>query len=244
MLGLTWAWTVRLTSGALAVFSPVALTPEVKAKVAEMGGKLQYIVALDVEHHLFITEWSREFPDARIVGPEGLPEKRARVKGDAMVGQEPFFAVFTAEAKRAGSQRVSDEFDTDFAYEFVDAHPNKELVFLFKPDRVLIEADLMFNLPATEQYSRVPEAARPKDGVLKRLFASMQTTSGDAMAAKRFLWYLLSARDRPGFNESCRRIDDWDFQTIIPCHGETIEGDAKAVFRKVFQWHLEGSKKS
>jgi hypothetical protein len=39
---------VRLQSGALAVFSPTALTDEVKQKVAEMG-EVKYITALDIE---------------------------------------------------------------------------------------------------------------------------------------------------------------------------------------------------
>jgi hypothetical protein len=44
--------TVRLQSGALAVFSPVALTDDVKAKVASLG-EVKYITALDAEvsHH-------------------------------------------------------------------------------------------------------------------------------------------------------------------------------------------------
>ena len=40
--------TVRLQSGALAVFSPTALTDEVKQKVAELG-EVKYITALDIE---------------------------------------------------------------------------------------------------------------------------------------------------------------------------------------------------
>jgi hypothetical protein len=39
---------VRLQSGSLAVFSPVALTDEVKAKVAELG-EVRYICAPDAE---------------------------------------------------------------------------------------------------------------------------------------------------------------------------------------------------
>jgi hypothetical protein len=39
---------VRLQSGALAVFSPVALTDDVKRKVSELG-EVKYIAALDVE---------------------------------------------------------------------------------------------------------------------------------------------------------------------------------------------------
>ena len=39
---------MRLESGALAVFSPVALTEDVKAKVSELG-EVKYIAALDAE---------------------------------------------------------------------------------------------------------------------------------------------------------------------------------------------------
>jgi hypothetical protein len=41
---------VRLQSGALAVFSPVALTDDVKRKVSELG-EVKYIAALDAEVH-------------------------------------------------------------------------------------------------------------------------------------------------------------------------------------------------
>lgn len=232
---------VKLTSGALAVFSPVALTPEVKVKLTELGGKLSYIVAPDIAHHLFVSQWAAEFPDAKIIGPEGLPEKRAKTKGDPMIGNEAFFFVFKGGEAAKKEARISDEFDADFDYEYVDAHPNKELVFFFRPDRVLIEADLMFNLPAVEQYSRVPEAERAQS-LIARWFPSVQSTQGDAKGQKRFLWYLLSSQNRSGFNESVQRINKWDFTTVIPCHGDTIEGDGKEVFEKVFEWHLQGHK--
>jgi hypothetical protein len=227
---------VRLTSGALAVFSPVALTEESKAKVAELGGNLAYIVALDFEHHIFITEWAKQYPNAKIVGPEGLPEKRTKqsVK-DPKIGGEQFAVVFRKEGKRDIS--ISPEFDADFDYEYVDGHANKEIVFHYRPEKVLIEADLMFNLPAVEQYSKVPEAERP-NGFLDRLFQGVGNTSGDATWAKRFNWYL--AKDRNSMNESLRVIDKWDFTTLIPCHGDTIEGNAKELFRKVFRWNLDG----
>ena len=227
--------TVKLTSGALAVFSPVALTPEVKATLADLGGNLQFIVATDAEHHIFISDWAKEFPEAKIIGPEGLPEKRLKAD-DPKIGKEKFFAVFEAKTKR--ETRITEEFDRDFEYEYVDAHPNKELVFFYKPDRVLIEADLMFNLPPTEQYSRVPEEGR-KDGALGKLFSSFQSTEGAAKGQKRFIWHALSRSDRSGFNDSVQRIHGWDFTTIIPCHGDSIEGNGKEVFEKVFGWHLK-----
>ncbi|KAK3310771.1 uncharacterized protein B0T15DRAFT_507406 [Chaetomium strumarium] len=208
---------VRLRSGALAVFSPVALTEATKAKVASLGGDVRYLVATDIEHHIFLSEWAAVYPNAKLVGPEGLPEKRRKAAGsDPKVGDEPF------------------------AVAYVHAHPNKELVFLYKPDKVLIQADLMFNLPAVEQYSRVPDAEKPRLGMLGKMFGGMQSTEGEALGMKRFLWYAISRKDRTGFNESVRRIAGWDFETIVPCHGETIVGNGKELFEKVFAWHLEG----
>ncbi|KAK0628617.1 beta-lactamase-like protein [Bombardia bombarda] len=230
---------VRLTSGGLAVFSPVALTDETKAKVQSLGGDVKYLVALDIEHHIFLSDWARAYPGAKLVGPEGLPEKRAKMNDDK-VGKEPFAVVFTAATKTTTS--IGADFDADFEYEYADAHPNKELVFFYKPDRVLIEADFMFNLPAVEQYSRVPDAEKPRPGLLARTFASWNSTEGEAKGMKRLIWYAFSRGNREGFNATVRRIDAWDFRTIIPCHGDTIEGNGKEVYRKVFDWHLKGHK--
>ncbi|KAI3397817.1 hypothetical protein diail_10350 [Diaporthe ilicicola] len=231
---------VKLTSGALAVFSPVAMTDDVKAKLAELGGKVKYIVATDIEHHIFITEWHQAYPEARIIGPEGLYEKRVKQSAnDPKIGKEEFAVIFTAKDKL--NIKIDDEFDRDFLYEYVDSHANKELVFLYKPERIMIEADLMFNLPADEQYSKCPESEK-KVGFPGSLFVSLQSTQGEAKGMKRFLWYVLSARDRAGFNESVKRINDWDFDTLIPCHGETLVGNGKETFTRIFEWHLNGKK--
>jgi hypothetical protein len=233
---------VRLTSGALAVFSPVALTPEVSAKLASMGNNVKYITAPDMEHHIFISQWHEAFPEAHVIGPEGLPEKRAKAaaeKESPSAGpQVPFSTIFAAKTKT--STKISDEFDADFDYEFVDAHPNKELVFFYKPDKVLIEADYMFNLPATEQYSKTGEPANK--GLWSKFFISLQKTTGTAIWQKRLIWYAMSSADRPGFDTSAKRINSWDFNTIIPCHGDVIQGNGKDIFRKVFEWHLKGLK--
>jgi len=219
----------------------VALTPEAKAKVDSLGGQVRYIVALDIEHHIFISDWAKAYPEATIIGPEGLPEKRTKMHAspeNSNVGEESFATVFTKPNKR--EIRISPDFDADFEYEYVDAHPNKEIVFFYKPDGVLIQADLMFNLPAEEQYSRVPEAEKPQHaGILAKTFMALQSTAGDAKWQKRFLWHAASRSDRGGFNESMKRIEGWGFDTIVPCHGETVVGGGKALFEKVFEAHLK-----
>lgn len=219
---------VKLQSGALAVFSPVSLTSEVQQKIDSLGGNVQYITAPDFEHHIYVTPWAKAFPNAKVIGVEGLPEKR---KSNPEHRDTEFHHVFTKEKKALA---ISDEFDQEFESEYVHSHTNKELVFLHKPSRTMIEADLMFNLPATEQFSKTDIS--PTAGVLTKLFAGMMNLKGDATWHKRFLWYAASASDREGFKKSVAAIDKWDFDRIIPCHGDVIETGGKGVYDNLMQW--------
>jgi hypothetical protein len=204
----------------------------VRQSIESLGGQVKYITALDYEHHIFLGEWHSAFPDAKVLGVDGLPAKRTAQKNEDV----PFFLEFTAE--NAAEAEIDPEFDTDFEHEYIGSHPNKELVFFYKPDRTLIEADLMFNLPATEQYSR--SGISPTQGFLTKLFSGIQGTAGSALWQKRIIWYLASKQDRPAFNRSIQNIDRWNFDRIIPCHGDVIESEGKGIFRKVFEWHLQG----
>jgi len=223
---------VKLKTGNVAVFSPVAFTPAVKAKVQSLG-PVKYIVAPDMEHHIFISTWAKEFPEAEIIAMEGLPEKR---EGDPATRGTKFHHVFSAKNKL--DLHITPEFDEEFSYEYFHSHANKELVFLHRPSRTMIEADLLFNLPATEQYSKSGVNART--GILTRLFGGMMNTRGDMIWQKRFLWYAASKADRPAFNESAKRIGQWDYDRIIPCHGDVIETGGKSIMGKAMAWHTEG----
>ncbi|RFU30362.1 hypothetical protein B7463_g5979, partial [Scytalidium lignicola] len=233
------ATIVKLSNNSLAVFSPVALTPSVRSKLDSLspGSPVAYLIAPDVEHHVYLSAWATAFPQAKIIGPEGLPEKRAtQSKTDKTVLNLPFSTVFTKKNKF--EVKIDADFDSDFMYEYVDAHPNRELVFFHKPTATLIEADLMFNLPATEQYSRTNVS--PTSGFASKLFNALMNTKGDAIWQKRMAWYAFSKDDRTGFSESVRRIDGWGIKNIVPCHGDVVVGDGGEVFKKVFSWFLEG----
>jgi hypothetical protein len=108
---------VKLQTGNVAVFSPVSLTSDVKSKVQTMG-PIKYIIAPDLEHHLMVETWAKEYPEAELIAPEGLPEKHPGLK---------FAHVFTSKAK--SDMHISTEFDREFESEYFPMHPNKELVF-------------------------------------------------------------------------------------------------------------------
>ncbi|KIX92896.1 uncharacterized protein Z520_11372 [Fonsecaea multimorphosa CBS 102226] len=223
---------VKLQTGNVAVFSPVALTPDVKAKVTSMG-PIKYIVAPDIEHHIFISTWAKEYPEAEVIGMEGLPEKR---EGDPATKGTKFVHVFSAKNKL--DMHITPEFDAEFSYEYFHSHTNKELVFLHKPSRTMIEADLLFNLPATEQYSKT--GTHPNSGILTKLFAGIMNTKGEMTWQKRFLWYAAGGKDRKGFAESAKRIKSWDYDRVIPCHGDVIETGGKAIVDRATAWFTEG----
>jgi hypothetical protein len=221
---------IELSSGHLAIFSPVALTDDVRATVSSKGsGTVKYIIAPDIEHHIFVTPWAKAYPEAEIIGVEGLPEKR---EGDEATKGIKFHHVYSKGNKR--DLRVGREFDEDFEVEFVHSHQNKELALLHKPSKTLIQADLLFNLPATEQFSKSGVSAT--SGILTKLFGGIMNLRGDATWQKRAIWYGVAGKDRKGFAESVARIEKWDFDRIVPCHGDVIETGGKQKFEGLMNW--------
>lgn len=48
----------------------------------------------------------------------------------------------------------------------------------------------------------------------------------------------VASKDKPSFSASAKRVAAWDFDRIIPCHGDVIETGGSDVFRRLFAWHL------
>jgi len=221
----------RLNSGSLAIFSPVALSPEVRAEVDKMGGNVSYIIAPDMEHHLYLGAWKAAFPNANVIAPDGLYQKRQK-QGNEDVHVD---YAFTRENKRELSSSLPEDFRSTFDLEFFDGHASREVVLLHRQDRTLIQADLMFNLPAKEQYSKTDEDAT--SGFITKFFSYFTNTAGDMKGQQRFINYAM-AKDKGSFAASSRIVAAWNFEKIIPCHGDVIEKDANDVFRKLFAWHI------
>lgn len=227
------ATLVKLATGNMLVVSPVALTADVQQTIESQRGKIKYIAAPDMEHHIHLTAWKKAFPHAEIIAPEGLREKRQRNPDQK---DTELTHILTKGNKH--NIHISEEFDKEFDIEYVDGHANKEIAFLHKPSKTLIQADLIFNLPGNEQYSRSDES--PTSGIFTKLFRPLiSATPPPATWNKRFVWYALTS-DRQSLSQSVARMNDWDFDRVIPCHGDVIETGGKAVFQNAFEWFLQG----
>ena len=66
---------VRLASGALWCWSPVALTPALKTAIDRIGRPL-HLVSPNKIHHIYLQDWKAVWPDAALWGPASTIRKR------------------------------------------------------------------------------------------------------------------------------------------------------------------------
>lgn len=127
MLGLqlgTRTTVVKMDDGSLWVHSPIALDDALAAELADLG-PIGNIIAPNAFHHVYIADWKRAYPEARLWGAQGLIKKRRDVTFNAVLGRD------------------------EGAWPFRSCHiPGTlldETVFLHEPSGTLIHADLFEN---------------------------------------------------------------------------------------------------
>jgi hypothetical protein len=120
---------VRLSDGSLFVWSPIALSSELKKEVDALG-PVAHLISPNKIHHLFLGEWKAAYPQARLYASPGLPAKRRNLPFDAVLGNapEPDWADDIDQVEMAGSVAMT------------------EVVFFHRKSRTAIFADLIENL--------------------------------------------------------------------------------------------------
>lgn len=120
----------RLSGGRLFIWSPTALTPELKTQVEALG-EPAFLVSPNKIHHLFLSEWKAAYPGARMFASPGL---RARRKALA----------FDADLADAADPAWAGEIDQVL---FKGSPFLTEAVFFHRASRTALFADLIQNLP-------------------------------------------------------------------------------------------------
>jgi hypothetical protein len=122
---------VRLATGKVWVWSPIALTDEL-AHAVEVLGAVSDIVSPNKLHHLFLPAWAARFPAARIHAPPGLARK---------VKQLHFCSELTDRPDGAWITEIDQVvFRGSFAL--------TEVVFFHRVSRTAIFGDLIQRFPA------------------------------------------------------------------------------------------------
>jgi hypothetical protein len=203
---------IRMPGGRLFLHSPTRLDDDTKSALDALG-EVGAVVAPSRAHHLFVGDYLRVWPGAKLYGPPGLvgelEDFRARIgarrdlKLDAILGDEP-------QAEWAGEIEQ---------HLFKGAPALNEVVFFHRPSRSAIFTDLVFNVPAGFKDARVFYAivgARGRFGPHRLI--------------------RLMIRDRAAARESVATILKWDFDRVIVTHGDVLESGGHAKFAAAFSY--------
>lgn len=120
---------VRLDSGALWVHSPVAIDDQLFAELTRLG-PIQYLVAPNRLHHLYVADLHRRVPEARLYLAPGLPAKRPDLSAGTEIDEAGVYPWSTEIAHHcvAGLRVLG------------------EVSFWHRSSRTLILTDLAFNI--------------------------------------------------------------------------------------------------
>ena len=120
---------IRLADRGLFAWSPIALSPDLKAHVDALG-PVRCLVSPNRLHHLFLGQWKSAYPQAKLYASPGLSRKRRDLAFDGELGEapEPEWAADVDQVPVRGSFLT-------------------EVEFFHRLSRTAIFTDLLQNLP-------------------------------------------------------------------------------------------------
>lgn len=201
----TRAAVIRLADGSLFVWSPVALSDPLRADIDALG-PVRHIVAPNKLHNLWLAEWKKVYPDARLYAAPGLPRKRRDLAFDGVLGDrpEPAWAGDVDQILVPGSAVLT------------------EIVFLHKPSRTAIFCDLIQNFPRgwfkgwRGWLARLDGIVQPRHGAPKEWRATF--------------------RHRARTRQAVQRIIDFAPERVFLPHGDLVRQNGTEFVRAGFRW--------
>ena len=201
---------IRLAGGDLLVHSPAPLTDQLRTALAQLG-EVRFVVPANIFHgHLYMEQYSQAYPGAKLFAVPGLERRRKdlRFAGTLSSGPEPEWSEDLDQAAFDGAR--------------VGRRPLSEVEFLHRQTRTLITGDCCFNIgpdwPLVMRLAAWGPRMRPRVGP--------------------DVTFRLAIRDRQAARRSIQRILAWDFDRILPGHGEIVESGGKAALEQGFGWLL------
>lgn len=200
---------VRLASGALWCWSPVALTPALKTAIDRIGRPM-HLVSPNKIHHIYLQDWKAVWPDAALWGPASTIRKRPDLTFEAPLENEP----------PAAWEGAIDQI-------WFDGSPvMDEIVFLHQPSQTAILADLSENF--SEAFVR-----RYWKGWKRWIAKPWGITEGKGQAP---LEWRLSFIRRKATRAARDRLLAWNPRQVVMAHGEIQRENGLAFLKRSFAW--------
>ncbi len=205
----TRAVVVRLPGNTLWVWSPIALTPELRREVEGLGS-VAHLVSPNKLHHLYLQDWKAAFPAARLWGPQSTIKKRRDLAFQPALNNEPppEWAEVIDQAWFRGSP-------------FLD-----EIEFFHKPSAAAIIADMSQNFSSAFLRDHWPWWMR----MLARL-AGMTEGKGYGPLELR-----LTTMDRRSARATVEKMLAWNPHRVVMAHGVWQRENGRDYLERAFNW--------
>jgi hypothetical protein len=125
---------IRLSSGSIVLHSPIKMSDQLVEQIQQLGS-VDFIVAPNRFHHLFVLDAVKQFPSSELYLADGLEKKRRDIKNYQYLSRPP--------AAWAEELQV-------FKYEGVPKLG--EYVFYHYESRTLITTDIVFNMRTAKNW--------------------------------------------------------------------------------------------
>jgi len=206
---------IRMKDGGVWLLASTPLDEGTKSTLDNIG-PVRFIISPDAVHHLFLTQYKKAYPSAKVIGPEAalarLEDKS--LKFDGVWGRDPVDTKYG--------------FEDDIKACYFDGFKNKDIAFFHPDSKTLIEADLLMNLPGTEQYSKQPSKWR---------FPFQSSLNPWSSLHPHVVWAL--GINKEAMKRDAKTVASWDFERIIPCHGDVIEERGKDAWLSTYKFFLQ-----
>jgi len=201
-----------LAAGKLALVSPIPIDDARAAAIAELG-EVEFLIAPNLLHHLYLDAAIRRYPRARVVAPGRLRGKKPELRVDVALDPE----LDPAALARAVPPELSAAVDVVA----IGGVPGlDELVFYHRATRTLVVTDLVFHV--TQPRGWMAHLTFFLVGCYRRL--------GSSRALR------LLVKDRAAARASVERVLALPFETLVVAHGDVIEQEAQARLGQALAW--------
>lgn len=201
----------RLPSGALWIWSPIALDDDLKGAVAALG-QPAHLVSPNPIHHLSLAAWKAAYPQAKLWGPAQTIAKRGDLRFEPALGDTP---------------PTAWEGAIDQAW-FGGSFVMEEILFFHRPSRTAILGDSSENFSAEWLRAHWPIWARP----FARLWQIVEPYGYAPLE-----WRATFVK-RGAAKAAARKAIAWNPERVIMAHGAWQRADGAAYLRRAFAWLL------
>ncbi|BAY28917.1 hypothetical protein NIES2107_07550 [Nostoc carneum NIES-2107] len=204
---------IRLSNNQLMIISPIKIDNATINALNQLG-EVIYIVVPNLYHHLFVAEFQRYYPHAKLWAVSGMQDKRPDLQIDQIISNDSIHQIGCVEYVLVAG------FNT---FDLNGISPLNECVFFHNKSQTLIVTDIVFHFD--EKFSLKTKLIAQLLGSYKQLRPSLLEK--------------MATQNKIKVQHSIQQILSWNFERIIMAHGSIIVQNAKPMLKAGYEWFLE-----